>query len=56
MGSMFFGQYLLSKGAINREALIEAIERAEVAGPGFVNMPGHTGEADFKPQNPHLGR
>ena len=26
MGSMFFGQYLLSKGAINREALIEAIE------------------------------
>ncbi len=27
MGSMFFGQYLLSKGAINREALIDAIER-----------------------------
>ena len=26
MGSMFFGQFLLSKGAINREALIEAIE------------------------------
>jgi hypothetical protein len=26
MGSMFFGQYLLSKGAIDREALIEAIE------------------------------
>jgi len=27
MGSMFFGQYLLSKGAIDREALIDAIER-----------------------------
>jgi len=27
MGSMFFGQYLLSRGAINREALIDAIER-----------------------------
>ncbi len=26
MGSMFFGQYLLSKGVINREALIDAIE------------------------------
>jgi len=27
MGSTFFGQYLLSKGVINREALIDAIER-----------------------------
>jgi hypothetical protein len=27
MGSMFFGQYLLSKGAIDRDALIDAIER-----------------------------
>jgi hypothetical protein len=26
MGAMFFGQYLLSKGVISREALIEAIE------------------------------
>jgi hypothetical protein len=26
MGAMFFGQYLLSKGAISREALIDAIE------------------------------
>lgn len=26
MGSMFFGQYLLSKGVIDREALIDAIE------------------------------
>jgi hypothetical protein len=27
MGAMFFGQYLLSKGVIDREALIDAIER-----------------------------
>lgn len=27
MGSIFFGQYLLSKGVINREALIDAIDR-----------------------------
>ena len=26
MGAMFFGQYLLSKGVISREALIDAIE------------------------------
>ena len=27
MGTMFFGQYLLSKGAIDREALIDAIRK-----------------------------
>ena len=27
MGAMFFGQYLLSKGVINRDAFIDGIER-----------------------------
>ena len=38
MGSMFFGQYLLSKGAINREALIDAIERQRKTNLSLVEL------------------
>lgn len=38
MGSMFFGQYLLSKGAINREALIDAIERQRSTNLSLVEL------------------
>lgn len=38
MGSMFFGQYLLSKGAINREALIDAIERQRTTNLSLVEL------------------
>lgn len=38
MGSMFFGQYLLSKGAIDREALIDAIERQRKVNLSLVEL------------------
>lgn len=38
MGSMFFGQYLLSKGAIDREALIDAIERQRETNLSLVEL------------------
>ena len=38
MGSMFFGQYLLSRGAINREALIDAIERQRSTNLSLVEL------------------
>jgi hypothetical protein len=38
MGSMFFGQYLLSKGAINHEALIDAIERQRKTNLSLVEL------------------
>ena len=38
MGSMFFGQYLLSKGAINRDALIDAIERQRSTNLSLVEL------------------
>ena len=38
MGTMFFGQYLLSKGAIDREALIDAIERQRETNLSLVEL------------------
>lgn len=38
MGSMFFGQYLLSKGVIKREALIDAIERQRKTNLSLVEL------------------
>jgi hypothetical protein len=35
---MFFGQYLLSRGAINREALIDAIERQRSTNLSLVEL------------------
>ena len=38
MGSMFFGQYLLSKGVIDREALIDAIEQQRKTNLSVVDL------------------
>jgi hypothetical protein len=48
MGSMFFGQYLLSKGAINREALIDAIERQRRTNLSLVDLAVRDGCIDQK--------
>ena len=48
MGSMFFGQYLLSKGAINREALIDAIDRQRGTNLSLVDLAVRDGCLDPK--------
>jgi hypothetical protein len=45
---MFFGQYLLSKGAIKREALIEAIERQRSTNLSLVELAVRDGCLDRK--------
>jgi hypothetical protein len=45
---MFFGQYLLSKGAINREALIDAIERQRRTNLSLVELAVRAGCLDPK--------
>ena len=47
MGAMFFGQYLLSKGIISREALIDAIElqrRSNLSLPELADKKGYISE------------
>jgi len=47
MGAMFFGQYLLSKGIISREALIDAIElqrRSNLSLPELADKKGYMSE------------
>ncbi len=46
MGAMFFGQYLLSKGVIDREALIDAIERQRRANVSLPELALRHGEID----------
>lgn len=46
MGSMFFGQYLLSKGVITREALLEAIERQRQTNLSLVELAVRHGHID----------
>jgi len=46
MGSMFFGQYLLSKGAISREALLQAIERQRKTNLSLVELAVRHGHID----------
>jgi len=43
---MFFGQYLLSKGVINREALIDAIERQRSTNLSLVELAVRDGSLD----------
>ena len=46
MGSMFFGQYLLSKGVINREALIDAIEQQRTTNLSLAELAVREGYLD----------
>ena len=47
MGAMFFGQYLLSKGVINREALIDAIDRQRKANVSLTELAVRRGFLDL---------
>lgn len=48
MSSMFFGQYLLEKGVINRDALLDAIERQRKANRTLVELAVDQGLLNFK--------
>jgi hypothetical protein len=48
MGTMFFGQYLLAKGAINREALLDALERQRRSNLSLPDLAIQEGLIDLK--------
>jgi CheY-specific phosphatase CheX len=56
MSSMFFGQFLLSRGAISREALIEAIERQRRTNLSLVEVAVRQGDLEARRAETILAR
>lgn len=56
MGAMFFGQYLLSKGVINREALLDAINRQRKANVSLTELAVRRGDMDRRQETSVLTR
>lgn len=56
MGAMFFGQYLLSKGVIDREAFIDAIERQRKANLSLTQLAVRRGYLDHRQEEAILAK
>lgn len=56
MGAMFFGQYLLSKGVISRDALIDGIERQRKANLSLPELAVRRGYMDSRQEDSVLTR